>query len=84
MIKPRQLTPSVELRLAALDDAAALADTYTRSWDHLKPWEPARPDNFFSADGQHERLASALDNFGRGTALPLLLAEGTASSVRSP
>ncbi len=76
MIKPRQLTPSVELRLAALDDAAALADAYTRSWDHLQRWEPARPDNFFSAEGQRERLASSLDNYSRGAALPLLLAEG--------
>jgi len=76
VIKPRQLTPSVELRIAAPEDAAALADAYTRSWDHLKPWEPARPANWFTAEGQRERLGSALENFGRGTALPLLLASG--------
>ena len=76
MIKPRQLTPSVELRLAALDDAAALADAYTRSWDHLQRWEPARPDDWFTAAGQRSRLATSLERFSGGTALPLLLAEG--------
>ncbi|MFF1819446.1 GNAT family N-acetyltransferase [Kribbella sp. NPDC058245] len=76
MIKPRQLTTSVALRLAALDDAAALADAYTRSWDHLKPWEPTRPDDWFTPEGQRTRLTSLLANFERGTTVPLLLAEG--------
>ncbi|WP_405058656.1 GNAT family N-acetyltransferase [Kribbella sp. NBC_01505] len=75
MIKPRQLTPAVELRLAALDDAAALADAYTRSWDHLQRWEPARPADWFTAEGQRARLTSILEGFNRGTAVPLLLAE---------
>ncbi len=76
MIKPRQLTTSVELRLAALDDAAALADAYTRSWDHLQRWEPARPEDWFTADGQRSRLTSALDGMASGRSVPLLLASG--------
>ncbi|GAB3923518.1 hypothetical protein GCM10029976_013830 [Kribbella albertanoniae] len=76
MIKPRQLTPDVELRLATLDDAAALADAYTRSWDHLQRWEPARPSNWFTAEGQRSRLAAALEGLASGRSVPWLLASG--------
>ncbi|MFK4085343.1 GNAT family N-acetyltransferase [Kribbella sp. NPDC020789] len=76
MIKPRHLTTDVELRIATLDDAAALADAYKRSWDHLKPWEPDRPDNWFTAEGQHTRLTSLLEAYDRGTTVPWLLASG--------
>ncbi|MFB6723035.1 GNAT family N-acetyltransferase [Kribbella sp. NPDC056345] len=76
MIKSRQLTPDVELRLAALSDAAALADAYTRSWEHLKRWEPARPANWFTEPGQRERLSLALAGLDAGRSVPWLLASG--------
>lgn len=76
MISPRRLTPEVELRIASLDDAPALAEAYTRSWDHLSPWEPNRPDNWFTAAGQLERLTGTLERYKNGLVVPWLLIEG--------
>ena len=76
MISPRPLTPEVQLRIATLDDAAALADTYIRSWDHLKEWEPSRPDSWFTPAGQSERLTRLLENYETGRTIPWVLTEG--------
>lgn len=76
MISPRQLTPEVQLRIASLDDAPALADAYTRSWDHLSPWEPARPEKWFTVAGQEERLTAQLERYKNSQVVPWLLAEG--------
>lgn len=73
MIEPRPLTPEVQLRIATLDDADALADAYTRSWDHLEPWEPVRPANWFTAAGQREKLAGTLERYKNGLVVPFLL-----------
>jgi ribosomal-protein-alanine N-acetyltransferase len=76
VIAPRPLTPDVQLRIATLDDAAGLADAYTRSWDHLKPWEPDRPDSWFTAAWQRDRLTSLLERYKDGRTVPWVLAEG--------
>jgi len=76
VISPRPLTPEVQLRIATLDDAAALADAYSRSWDHLSPWDPARPENWFTPAGQQERLISTLERYKDGRTVPWLLVEG--------
>ena len=76
MISPRSLTPEVELRIATLDDAQPLADAYTRNWDHLSPWEPVRPDNWFTAAGQREKLSGLLERHKNGLVMPWLLVEG--------
>ncbi|MEV5961116.1 GNAT family protein [Kribbella sp. NPDC051952] len=76
MISPRSLTPEVQLRIATLDDAAALAEAYQRSWDHLSPWEPVRPDNWFTAAAQQEKLAGTLERYKNGLVVPWLLVEG--------
>ncbi|MEU4606299.1 GNAT family protein [Kribbella sp. NPDC023972] len=75
MIAPRSLTPDVLLRIATLDDAAGLADAYIRSWDHLKPWEPDRPDSWFTAAGQRDRLTSSLERYKDGRTVPWVLVE---------
>lgn len=76
MIEPRQLTPEVSLRIATLDDAPALADAYARSWDHLSPWEPARPDNWCTAEAQRDRLTTSLTRYQNSQAVPWLLVSG--------
>ena len=76
MIAARSLTPDVQLRIATLDDAPALADACARSRDHLKPWEPSRPDNWFTPAAQAERLTSLLERYKNGQIVPWLLAEG--------
>ncbi|TDD19432.1 N-acetyltransferase [Kribbella turkmenica] len=76
MIAPRPLTPGVQLRLATLDDDAALADAYRRSWDHLRPWEPDRPESWFTPAGQRERLTRTLAQYKDGRTVPWVLVEG--------
>lgn len=76
MIEPRALTPEVQLRIATLDDAAALADAYARSWDHLAPWEPVRPENWFTPAAQEQRLNGILERYKNGLVVPWLLIEG--------
>ncbi|MFD3401886.1 GNAT family N-acetyltransferase [Kribbella sp. NPDC058693] len=75
MTEARSLTSDVQLRIATLDDAAALADAYTRSWDHLSPWEPARPESWFTVAGQRERLTSTLERYKNGHVVPWVLVE---------
>ena len=54
------------VRRLTLDDAAALAAAYDRNREHLKPWEPARPDSFFTEVGQRETISGRLDQVAQG------------------
>ena len=76
MIEPRSLTPDVQLRIATFDDASALADAQNRSREHLRPWDPARADKWFTAAGQAERVASQLERYKNGQVVPWVLADG--------
>lgn len=48
------------LRPLSLGDSAALAHAALRNREHLRPWEPARPVTFFTADGQLEVVRGRL------------------------
>ena len=50
-----------ELRPISLEDAPALAAAYARNREHLAPWDPPRPDDFWTAEGQRARIATELD-----------------------
>ncbi|HCB07782.1 MAG TPA: hypothetical protein DEQ43_26605 [Nocardioides bacterium] len=49
-----------------LDDAAALAAAYTRNRDHLERWDPARPEEFYTVEGQRKEAEQRLDLQERG------------------
>ncbi|MFF3749987.1 GNAT family N-acetyltransferase [Streptomyces sp. NPDC002018] len=49
---------SVRLRPATPDDAESLAEALVRNRDHLRPWEPYRPADYFTARFQAKRLAN--------------------------
>jgi ribosomal-protein-alanine N-acetyltransferase len=67
------LTDDVTLRELAKDDAAALANGYARNREHLAPWDPARPEEFYTVEWHKERLwAQVLEN-STGRALHLVL-----------
>jgi ribosomal-protein-alanine N-acetyltransferase len=51
-----RLADDIVLRPIALSDAAGLARAYDRNRAHLSPWEPIRPDDFFTEQGQLARL----------------------------
>lgn len=55
------------IRPVALDDAAALAALYTRNRRFLAPFEPPRPDAFFTVEGQRQRLEQALAARAQGS-----------------
>ncbi|WP_394938357.1 GNAT family N-acetyltransferase [Psychromicrobium sp. YIM B11713] len=78
---PRLLSASSQgfspltLRFVELDDAAELAESYRRNKEHLKPWEPSRPAEFFTEAGQRAALRLKLDELERGSVLPWLIIE---------
>jgi len=69
------LDAGVRLRPVTLTDAAALADALTRSRAYMRPWEPARPEAFYTEDGQRERLAGVLAERDAGRSMPWVLAD---------
>jgi ribosomal-protein-alanine N-acetyltransferase len=62
------------LRLARVDDGAALAAAYARNREHLAPWEPTREPVFFTADHHAEATSGQLADHAAGRAVPLVLA----------
>ncbi|MBX9424941.1 MULTISPECIES: GNAT family N-acetyltransferase [Streptomyces] len=47
---------ALRIRPAVPGDAAALARALLRNRDHMKPWEPRRPERYYTTEGQAERL----------------------------
>jgi ribosomal-protein-alanine N-acetyltransferase len=64
---------SAVTRLATLDDAEELAACLARNRAFLDPWEPVRPDSWFTAGGQRAVLAECLDQHARGAMVPLVI-----------
>ncbi|WP_187414962.1 GNAT family N-acetyltransferase [Nonomuraea sp. PA05] len=76
MIEPVSLTDDVVLRLATEQDPEALHVAYVRNRDHLTPWEPRRPEEFFTVEGQATRLKGLLEQQAGGQAAAWVLADG--------
>jgi ribosomal-protein-alanine N-acetyltransferase len=51
---------TVSIRRLRADDAAALAALYAENRAYLAPFEPIRPEHFFTAEGQAEQIEAAL------------------------
>ncbi|MFE0700427.1 GNAT family N-acetyltransferase [Streptomyces sp. NPDC058872] len=51
------LADSPRIRPATPGDAPALARALVRNRAHMKPWEPHRPERYYTAEAQVERLA---------------------------
>ena len=65
-----EIAGDVTLRPLGPDDAFALASAYTENRKHLEPWEPVRPDSFFTAEGQAERIDGLLRQVADGALMP--------------
>ncbi|KIE24907.1 hypothetical protein LK08_22115 [Streptomyces sp. MUSC 125] len=72
-IQTEEIPDDVTLRLLARGDADALCAAYVENRGHLEPWEPVRPESFFTAAGQSERVHGLLRQFAEGSAVPLVL-----------
>jgi [ribosomal protein S5]-alanine N-acetyltransferase len=60
------LPDGYELRPLALDDAATLAAAYDRNREHLGRWDPARPEEFYTVEGQRRSISERLEAQARG------------------
>ncbi len=54
------------MRDVAIADAAALADAYRRNREHLAPFEPTRPEGYFTEEGQVSATADQLARARQG------------------
>ena len=55
-----------DLRALTLQDAPALAAAYARNREHLAPWDPPRPDGWWSEAGQRGRVEAEVDAVEHG------------------
>jgi ribosomal-protein-alanine N-acetyltransferase len=60
-------------RLLTIDDVPAIAELYRAHRDFLAPWEPARPETFYTADGQRAVVRGALAGMEAGTVHPRVI-----------
>ncbi|OIK02194.1 GNAT family N-acetyltransferase [Streptomyces monashensis] len=73
IIPPEVLPDGVVLRIVSVDDAEALHAAYVANREYLAPWEPHRPDSFFTVAGQAERTAERLREFAEHRLVPWVL-----------
>jgi ribosomal-protein-alanine N-acetyltransferase len=70
----RELTDGTVLRPVQESDAPALAAAFQDNRAYLAPWEPIRPDDFYTVAGQQEVIARRRAELEAGTSLPMVLA----------
>lgn len=62
-------------RLIVLEDAAALAELLALNREFLGPWEPIRPDAYFTVDGQLRAIEEALERYEQQAVVPHVILE---------
>lgn len=77
MFEPREIAPGVTLRTVRPTDATGIADALTSNRAYLAPWEPVRPETYFTADWWIGELARAQRSMAAGAELPLVLERST-------
>lgn len=64
------------LRLATVEDAAAMCDAQRRNREHLRPWDPRRSESWFTVAAQAARLREQLERNQTGQVYPWVLFRG--------
>jgi ribosomal-protein-alanine N-acetyltransferase len=65
------------IRLATVEDSAALAELLRVNREFLAPWEPMRSDKFFTSDGQRQAIEDVLLEHEHGVTSPhVILSDG--------
>lgn len=62
-----------DVRLIAPSDAGALAELLVRNRAWLAPWDPTRPESFFTEGGQRAEIDACLRRRSTGQMLPLVI-----------
>ena len=65
----------VTTRLVDTSDADEVAELLAANRAFLAPWDPVRPDEYYTTAGQLEFIGAALKSFGNGLALPHVIME---------
>jgi len=60
-------------RVATLEDAEELSALQRTNREFLAPWDPQRPEPFFTLEGQRAVLQRSLDGYAAGAAVPLVI-----------
>ncbi|MGV8910347.1 MAG: GNAT family N-acetyltransferase [Propionicimonas sp.] len=64
---------TTHIRALELGDAGQLAELVRRSRSFLEPWEPVRPDSYFTLSGQQEAIEASLQLKAAGLAEPCVI-----------
>ncbi|MHA7984987.1 GNAT family N-acetyltransferase [Rathayibacter sp. CAU 1779] len=64
---------AARIRLIDPTDDVALSRLVARNREFLAPWDPVRPAEYFTVDGQRAGIAAALERHQHGEALPLVV-----------
>jgi ribosomal-protein-alanine N-acetyltransferase len=64
---------SVTTRLVTLDDVPAVAGLLAASRESIAPWDPVRPDDYYTEAGQRAVIGVALEAYERGAAHPSVI-----------
>lgn len=68
-------------RALTLEDVEALAVLLAENRRFLAPWQPLRPDSYFTVAGQREAVAAVLAQQAAGSAVPLVIIDGSGGVV---
>lgn len=68
-------------RLVEPGDAAVLADLVIRNRAFLAPWEPVRPETYFTPGGQAEVIAESLERYEDGAQVPRVILDEAGAVV---
>jgi ribosomal-protein-alanine N-acetyltransferase len=64
---------SITTRLVTLDDVPAVAGLLAASRGSIAPWDPIRPDDYYTEAGQREVIGVALEAYERDAAHPCVI-----------
>ena len=71
----------ISSRLVTLQDVPVLTELHRVNRDFLAPFEPVRPDDFFTVAGQRAVIEGALARQEQGSALPHVILDGSGQVV---
>ncbi len=60
-------------RLVEPEDAVRLADLVRRNRSYLAPWEPLRPESYFTVEGQRDVVAQSLERYAGRVQVPCVI-----------
>jgi ribosomal-protein-alanine N-acetyltransferase len=68
-------------RLIPVNDAPVLSELLRHNRAFLAPWQPLRPDGFYTLNGQQESVAQALRQHEAANSRPLVIVDDRAEVV---